>query len=187
MGQLVVVEDFLGADGRMNRSELVKQRHGRDMKDLGSPNPAIPSFLEDYAVGQTWEFGRVDLSEQSIVEFARQYDPQPFHLDPEAAKQSIFGGLIASGWHTGAASMRLFVEHFVSKTASLGSPGMNDVGWPRPVRPGDVLSVRLTILDARASRSRPDRGLVNALVETLNQDREVVMTLKMGFFVHRRP
>ena len=157
---------------------------------MNSPEPApsspsIPRFFEEYAAGQTWEFGDVELSEQSIVEFARRYDPQVFHVDREAAKQSAFGELVASGWHTGVESVRLLVDHLFSKTANLGSPGMDEVRWPRPVRPGDVLSVRLTVLEARQSQSKPDRGVVRADIETLNQHREVVMSMKMAFFVRR--
>lgn len=149
-------------------------------------NPAVPRAFEDYVVGQSWELGSEAVSAEAIVEFARRYDPQAFHVDPEAAKHSIFGGLVASGLHTFTTSMRLVVERFSTRTASLGSPGMDELRWPCPVRPGDVLSVRLTIVEAKPSRTKPDRGIATALIETLNQHGQLVMSLRMPFFVRRR-
>ena len=145
----------------------------------------MPRIFEEYVPGTAWEFGRVAFSRESILEFARRYDPQPFHVDPDGAARSIFGELIASGWHTGVETLRLMVDHVLSKTANLGSPGMTEVRWPRPVRVGDVISVRLTIADAVPSRSKPDRGIVSLLVETLNQRRETVMRFTMTLFVRR--
>jgi len=120
------------------------------------------------------------------MDFGRRYDPQPFHTDPEQASETIHGGLIASGWHTGSLAMRMLVDHFVSKVASIGSPGIDEVRWFKPVRPGDELCIRITILDTRRSKSRPDRGLVNAFIEVMNQHREVVMSWKgLGFYLCR--
>jgi acyl dehydratase len=100
------------------------------------------------------------------------------HVDPEAAKRGRFGGLIASGWHTGAMMMRLLADNFLPKRASLASPGIDELRWPRPVRPGDVLRIRVTVLDATRSRSKPDRGMVRTLIEVLNQEGDIVMSLK---------
>jgi acyl dehydratase len=140
--------------------------------------PDAPGYFEDYVVGTTRELGSIAVEEAEIISFARRFDPQPFHTDPEAAKQSIFGGLIASGWHTASLMMRLVVDHYLSQSASLGSPGVDELRWLKPVRPGDVLSIRATVLEATRSRSKPDRGLIRTLVEVLNQHHEVVMSLK---------
>jgi acyl dehydratase len=138
--------------------------------------PPEDRYFEDYLPGAVHEFGSITIGEAEIIEFARRFDPQPFHIDPEAAKQSAFGGLIASGWHTVSLTMRLLVDHYVSKVASLGSPGVDEVRWRKPVRPGDTLSVRITVLEAKLSRSKPGQGSTRSYVEVLNQHREVVMT-----------
>jgi acyl dehydratase len=135
-------------------------------------------YFEDYLPGAVHEFGSVTIEEAEIIEFARRFDPQPFHIDPEAARRSSFGGLIASGWHTASLTMRLLVDSYVSKVASLGSPGVDEVRWRRPVRPGDTLSIRVTVLEAKLSRSKPGQGTTRSYVEVLNQNREVVMTWK---------
>lgn len=135
-------------------------------------------YFEDYAAGLTVEYGAATLEADEIVAFGRRYDPQPFHVDPERAAQGPVGGLIASGWQTAAVMMRLLVEHFLSSVASLGSPGVDELRWLAPVRPGDTLSIRVTVIEARRSRSKPDRGLIRTLIEVLNQRREVVMTMK---------
>jgi len=122
--------------------------------------------------------GTVLVTEEEIIEFAKRYDPQVFHTDPVAARDSIYGGLVASGWHTAAMAMRLIVENYLSGVASVGSPGVDEVRWLKPVRPGDKLSVRVTVLEARRSESKPDRGIVRSLVEVLNQDMAVVMSFK---------
>jgi acyl dehydratase len=132
--------------------------------------PPAERYFEDYHVGLVDEFGEVVVTSGEIVEFASRYDPQPMHT---TAKE-----LIASGWHTAAMVMRLFVEHYLSKVATLPSPGLDELRWVRPVRPGDVLRVRVTVTEARRSRSKPDRGLVRSLVEVLNQNGEVVMSHK---------
>lgn len=126
------------------------------------------------------------MEEGDIIDFAQRFDPQPFHTDSELAKKSVHGGLIASGWHTVCLAMRLLVDNFVSRVASIGSPGVDEIRWLKPVRPGDELSIRVTIKDARRSRSRPDRGIITTLVEALNQDRDIVMTMKgAGFYLCR--
>jgi acyl dehydratase len=118
----------------------------------------------------------VEVTAEEIVAFARRYDPQAMHTDAEASARGPFGGLIASGWHTAAMVMRLFVEHYLSRVATLPSPGIDELRWVLPVRPGDRLRVRVTVTEARRSRSKPDRGIVRSLVEVLNQRDEVVMT-----------
>jgi acyl dehydratase len=123
-------------------------------------------------------FGSVLVEEQEILDFAERYDPQVFHTDPEAAKKTAFGGLVASGWHIVALSMRLIVDHRLSRVQNLGSPGVDELRWLKPVRPGDILSVRLTVMEARLSHSKPDRGIVRVLVEVLNQTGEVVTSWK---------
>jgi len=146
--------------------------------------PLKQRFFEDYRVGEVFEFGDELVTEQEIVEFANRYDPQPFHVDPAAATNSSFGGLIASGWMTAGIMMRMLVEHFISREAGMGSPGIDELRWLRPVRPGDRLRIRVTILETRRSSSKPDRGMVLTLDEVLNQDGDVVMTLK-GWGMYR--
>jgi acyl dehydratase len=149
------------------------------MSDPSSRSPVESDFFfEDFVAGTTYEFGAVRIEEQDILDFARQFDPQPFHADPQAAKKSVYGGLIASGWHTASLMMRLFVDHYLSPASSLGSPGVDELRWLKPVRPGDVLSARISVVETRRSRSKPDRGLVRSFVEVLNQDGEVVMSMK---------
>jgi acyl dehydratase len=124
----------------------------------------------------------VPVSEVDIIEFARQYDPQPMHLDPNAASFTIYGGLIASGWHTGALFMRLLVRNLIADTKSLGSPGMEELRWPAPVRPGDTLSGRIEVLETRLSNSRP-MGIVRWRGELRNQSGQLVMSaLGTNFF-----
>jgi acyl dehydratase len=140
--------------------------------------PVEDRYFEDYVTGSVHEFGSITIDEREVIEFARRYDPQPFHTDPDAARRTAFGGVIASGWHTAGLMMRLVVDHYLSHVASLASPGVDDLRWAQPVRPGDTLSVRATTLETRRSRSKPDRGIVSTLFEVLNQRGEVVMSLK---------
>lgn len=143
-------------------------------------------YFEDYVVGDVHEFGSTTVTESELIEFARRYDPQPFHIDAAAARESYFGGLITSGWHTCALMMRMMVDHYVSEVASLGSPGVDEIRWLTPVRPGDTLRVRVTIAETRASRSKPDRGVVRSAVEVLNQEQVTVMTMTtLGMFMRR--
>jgi acyl dehydratase len=138
------------------------------------PTPAT-WYFEDYVPGRTVDCGSFTLSEAEIIAFAKEYDPQPFHVDPVAAAEGPFGGLIASGWHTTSMMMRLLVEHFISPESGLGAAGVDEVRWPKPVRPGDTLHVRATVLEARRSTSKPDRGIIRSLAEVDNQDGEAVM------------
>lgn len=148
--------------------------------------PASERYFEDYAQGAVFEFGAIAITEQSIIDFARQYDPQDMHVDPAWSAQGPFGQVIASGWQTVALMMRLFVEHYLPR-GGLAAPGIDELRWPRPVRPGDTLRVRVTVLEARRSRSKPDRGLVRSLVEVLNQDNAVVLTMQPMNLVRCRP
>ena len=144
-------------------------------------------YFEDYVPGSTHEFGTIKVTEPEIVEFAGKYDPQPFHVDPAAAASGPFGGLIASGWHTVSLTMRLLVENYLSEVASLGSPGIDELRWSKPVRPGDELRARVTVLETRPSKSKPDRGLVRSGIEVLNQDGDVVCGMTALNFLLRRP
>ncbi|MEA2718384.1 MAG: hypothetical protein QOJ39_248 [Candidatus Eremiobacteraeota bacterium] len=135
-------------------------------------------YLEDYPVGSEAEVGSVLVTEQEIRAFAARYDPQPFHTDPEKAKQWPYGGLIASGWHTCAMMMRVMVDGFIDGEASLGSPGLGPVRWKLPVRPGDVLRVRARVTDSRRSQSKPDRGTLTFGVDVVNQNDQIVMTIE---------
>jgi len=144
-------------------------------------------WFEDIRVGDVVDVGPVTVTEEEIVEFASRYDPQPFHLDPEAAAKTPYGGLIASGWHTAALFMGMLVPAVMLDSAALGSPGIEELRWLAPVRPGDVLRGRSTVLDARPSESNPNRGTVFTFGEVLNQDDVVVLTLKARTFYARRP
>ncbi|MFM8548132.1 MAG: MaoC family dehydratase [Betaproteobacteria bacterium] len=144
-------------------------------------------WFEDYVVGAIHELGSIQVEAGEVQGFARQFDPQPFHTDPQAASASHFGGLIASGWHTAALMMRLFALNYLSPQSSLGSPGIEELRWPRPVRPGDVLAVRVTITDARISQSRPDRGIIRSLIEVFNQNGELVMSANPANLILRKP
>lgn len=140
---------------------------------------------EDFHAGKEIDLGEYEVTRDEILEFARRYDPQPFHTDEQAAKESIYGGLIASGWHTCAMMMRLLCEAVLLDAASLGSPGVDNVRWLRPVRPGDTLRGRMTIVETRPSRSKPDRGVVRSHWEVFNQEDELVMTMD-GHGMYRR-
>ena len=145
-------------------------------------------YWEDFYPGQVLEAGGVSLSEDEIIEFARKYDPQPFHVDREKAKQSFFGGLIASGWQTAGVCMRLICDVYLLESASLGSPGVDEVRWVKPVRPGDTLRLKYTVTETRASTSRPDMGTVRGRSEVYNQHGELVMHMSgVGMFSRRKP
>jgi acyl dehydratase len=139
--------------------------------------PITDRYFEDYIPGSIYEFGSVTVTQDEIVTFAKSFDPQGFHTDPEAAKQTVFGGLIASGFHTAGLMMRLYADHYLSRVASLSSPGVDELRWKQPVRPGDELSIRVTVTEARRSNSKPDRGIVRSFIEVLNQNHEVVMSV----------
>lgn len=144
-------------------------------------------WWEEFKVGESADMGSHRFTQDEIIAFARQFDPQPFHTDPQAAAASAFGGLIASGWHTCAIGMRLMVEHYISRTVSFGSPGVEEIRWLRPVRPGDTLSYRRTVLASRASASRPGVGLVKQRWEALNQHGELVLSMEGWGMFGRRP
>jgi acyl dehydratase len=144
-------------------------------------------YFEDYPVGAVYAGGPVEVSEQDILDFARRFDPQPMHTDKAAAETGPFGGLIASGWHTGSLMMQLLARHFVPTPGNLPSPGLDELRWLRPVRPGDRLSLRATVESARRSRSKPGQGIVISYVELLNQDGDVVMSLKPVSLMRCRP
>jgi acyl dehydratase len=143
-------------------------------------------YWEDFAVGDVTELGSVDVTEGEIIEFAQHYDPQPFHVDPAAAVDGPFGGLVASGWHTTALFMGLFVRGILLDAASMGSPGIEQLRWTAPVRPGDRLTGRVTVTDAQPSSTNPSRGTIFTTSEVFNQDGALVMTMQArGFFARR--
>jgi acyl dehydratase len=144
-------------------------------------------YFEDFEVGKTINVGSYTVTEEEIIAFAKQFDPQPFHVDKNAAEQSIYGGIIASGWHTCSMMMRLMVDNFLRESSSQGSPGMDEIRWLKPVRGGDTLTVTSTALELRPSTSKPDRGIVDIAWEAKNQHGELVARIKaMGLF-KRRP
>ena len=145
-------------------------------------------YFEDYLPGAVYEYGYTSVTEADIVTFAERFDPQPIHVDAQFAAAGPFGGLIASGWHTAGIAMRLIVDHYLPRAASLASPGIDELRWPTPVRPGDKLRLRTTIVEARRSRSKPDRGLVRTQAELINQDGSPVLTLlAMNLILLRNP
>ena len=145
-------------------------------------------YWEDFRTGERVEIGSRLLTRDEIVEFASKYDPQPFHVDDAKARESMFGGLIASGWHTCALVMRMMCDAYLTRSASLGSPGIDNLKWLKPVRPGDTIRGYRTTLETRASKSKPDVGLVKSLWEVLNQNDELVMTMEgYGMFRRRNP
>ena len=148
--------------------------------------PIQERYFEDYLPGSAYSYGSITVTEADILRFAAEFDPQDIHTDPEAADSGPFKGLIASGWHTASVMMRLYADHYVSKVASLASPGIDELRWIRPVRPGDSLSIRTTVKRARPSRTKPDRGIVHTDVEVLNQNGETVLTLTAMNLLLRR-
>lgn len=144
-------------------------------------------FLEDFYVGQVIELGGRSVTLEAILAFARDFDPQPFHVDEAAAKKSIYGGIIASGWHTTSILMRLMVDGLLSRSASMGSPGVDQIRWLLPVRPGDTLSARGVTTEVIPSQQKPDRGVVNSTYEVYNQKGEKVMTMQGMCMFKRRP
>jgi len=145
-------------------------------------------YFEDFNVGDEVRFGRYEVTAEEIIDFARRYDPQPFHIDPEAAKQSLFGTLCASGWHTCAMTMRMLVQWMQeSGQTSEGSPGIEQLRWLRPVVPGDVLSMCVKVVGARLSGSRPGYGLVTFEQQTVDAAGKPVMTMTSTVFFRQRP
>ena len=144
-------------------------------------------YFEDFKAGDRVESATLTVSETLIVEFARFYDAQVFHTDPEAARATVYGGLIASGLQTIALTFKLFLETGTVAASSLGSPGLDEIRWKTPVRPGDVLHVVAEVLETRASTSKPDRGIVRVLYTTLNQHGEAALTMIGNQLLRRRP
>ena len=144
-------------------------------------------WFEDYPVGSTWDLGEVTPSRDEIVAFAERFDPQPFHVDEAAAAASPFGGIIASGWHTGALMMRLVVEHYLAAESSLGSPGIDELRWAAPVRPDVHYRLRAEVLEARVSASRPDRGIVRTRFTFTDADGVEVFTCTAANLIRTRP
>jgi acyl dehydratase len=159
-------------------------------KALG-PDFAAPiddRYFEDYEPGASYEYGHVEITAGDIVEFARQWDPQPIHIDADWARTGPFGGLIASGWHTSAVCMRMYVDHYLSRVAGLASPGIDELRFAVPTRPGDVLHARFTVLEARPSRSKPDRGILFTRMEGINQhDQPAMSAIGMNMVARRHP
>jgi acyl dehydratase len=147
--------------------------------------PISPLFLEDLSLGQKFRTGTVTVDSERVKAFAAEFDPQPFHLDEAAASASLFGGLVASGWHTAALTMRLMVESDMKIAGGLVGAGVEQIRWPRPVRPGDRLHVDVEVVEVRPSRSNPDRGIVRLKSQTLNQNEEVVMEQVASVIVPR--
>ncbi len=156
------------------------------LSDDDFATPIDRRYFEDYHPGAVYEYGYSAVSEDELLDFARRFDPQPMHVDPEFAKAGPFGSLIASGWHTAALMMRMLADHYLSRVAGLASPGVDELRWPAPVRAGDRLRLRTTVVEARASRSKPDRGVIRTRAELLNQDDAVVLSLVATNMVLRR-
>jgi len=155
--------------------------------DAGVKYKMTRQYLEDFVVGQIFSSGQLRVNKEAIIAFAGQFDPQPFHLDEEAARKSVFGGLAASGWHTAALTMRLLVESEFRPADGILGVGFDELSWPRPVRPGDELHTKSEVLDVRPSKSRPDRGLIRVRTTTFNQNGEAVQIFTGNLIVPRRP
>ncbi len=143
-------------------------------------------YWEDFSPGQVLEGGNITLTAKEIIEFASKYDPQSFHVDPEQAKESSFGGLVASGWHTASTCMRMMCDLYLLQTAGMGSPGTDELRWVKPLRPGDTLRLKVTVLETRASASRPDMGITRSRFDVHNQRGELVMHMSGLGMVRRR-
>jgi acyl dehydratase len=157
------------------------------MPGMTFSRPIYNRYFEDYIEGDVHDCGTIAVEEDEVIAFAKRFDPQTMHTDAEAAKSSPFGGLIASGWHTAGLMTRLFMGHYLTQVASLGSPGLDELCWLKPVRPGDTLSVRVTVLKAVPSKSKPDRGAITSFVEVVNQAGELVMTVKVINIIAKQP
>jgi acyl dehydratase len=158
----------------------------RDTGGVTDHPERVTRYFEDYVPGLTVDCGSFSMSEAEIIAYAKKYDPQPFHVDPVGARNGPFGGLIASGWHTTSMMMRQLVEYYVSPESNLGAAGVDEIRWPKPVRPGDTLRVRATVLEARRSASKPDRGIVKSLAQLTNSDGRIVMKATAINFVRLR-
>ena len=149
---------------------------------------AFKYYWEDFKVGERMTLGTKTFSEEEIIRFAKEFDPQPFHVDKEKAEQSFFGGIIASGWHTCGVAMRMMCDAYLNESASIGSPGVDNIRWLKPVRPGDTLRAERVILESRASSSKADIGIVTSRWEAFNQHNELVMSMEgISMFKRRTP
>ncbi len=144
-------------------------------------------YFEDFKVGDTEEFGNYKTSQEDIIEFATEFDPQPFHIDPDAAKEHFFGGIIASGWHTGSMLMRMIVDNQVLASSSMGSPGIDELRWIQPVRPSEILNAQSEVLSSTPHKYKDDRGFVKFKHTILNQNREIKMTMISTILFGKRP
>jgi acyl dehydratase len=158
----------------------------RTLSEADFSAPMDDRWFEDYSAGSVYEFGYVTVSEAEILEFAGRFDPQPIHVDPEFAAAGPFGGIIGSGWHSASVAMRLIADHYLSRVASMASPGVDELRWRVPLRPGDTVKLRTTIAETRPSRSKTDRGLVITQVELINQDGGVPVAFRAMNLVSRR-
>jgi acyl dehydratase len=154
---------------------------------ISSPGARAPRWFEDYPQGLTETLGSFDVDPQEVQAFARRYDPQPFHIDEQAAREGPYGGIIASGWHTASMMMRLLVDGYLHPASSMGSPGIDELRWVRPVRPGDRLTVRVTVKSARRSASKPDRGIIQTFFEVTEANNQVVMHMTAMNLIRCRP
>ncbi len=144
-------------------------------------------YWEDFEIGSTVDMGSHTFTADEIVAYAGQFDPQPFHIDPDAAARSVFGGLIASGWHTCAVGMRLMCDDYINRSISMGAPGVDNIRWPNPVRAGDTITYRRALLEKRASNSRPEMGLLKTRWEAVNQHGDTVLSMEGWGMFGRRP
>lgn len=149
--------------------------------------PRDDRWFEDFEVGASYEYGYLDVTDDEVVEFAERFDPQRMHTDPQWAATGPFGGLIASGWHSGGLLMRLYADHYLSTVASLASPGVDELRWAAPLRPGDRVRLRVAVTDARPSSSRPDRGIVHTAAELRTDDDRCPISLRAVNLFLRRP
>ena len=149
-------------------------------------DPREDKYFEDYEAGRVYKLGSVQVELAEVIEFATRYDPQYFHVDENRAKESIYGGVIASGWHTASMMMRVFADNFLSDVSSMGSPGLDELHWYLPVRPGDTLFVSAIVLETRLSKSKPDRGVMRTRTEVHNQINELVLSSTAVNFMRRR-
>ena len=150
------------------------------------PDSWEDKYFEDYEVDRVYKLGSVQVELAEVIEFATRYDPQYFHIDENRAKESIYGGVIASGWHTASMMMRVFADNFLSDVSSMGSPGLDELRWHLPVRPGDTLFVSAIVLETRLSKSKPDRGVMRTRTEVHNQNNELVLSSTAVNFMRRQ-
>ncbi len=152
---------------------------------MTSEIPVKDRYYEDFAVGESFTLGSVEMVEKEMIEFANQFDPQRFHIDPDAAAQTVYGGLIASGWHTGSLMMRLSADYFLGES-SLGAAGASELAWPAPVRAGDTLTLQIEVLSMRESNSRPNLGFLELAMELVNQNDETVIRVVPTMLIAKR-